>query len=176
MQKKKHSSKGWNRCLFVASKIEILWSIWRTRKFKVIINFEQIIKPFLAWNIYFIFFYQWLISLFTRVLLRVTVYYYYVTYASKAATRRGLQLFFKKDSGRSVNFAKFLNTPFLTEHPRWLLLASQSESSLYSFKTSCSKQSPYLKFKWTVTSWKYSRSNIARKPLFAMLQVFRLLQ
>ena len=162
MQKKKHSSKGWNRCLFVASKIEILWSIWRTRKFKVIINFEQIIKPFLAWNIYFIFFYQWLISLFTRVLLRVTVYYYYVTYASKAATRRGLQLFFKKDSGRSVNFAKFLNTPFLTEHPRWLLLASQSESSLYSFKTSCSKQSPYLKFKWTVTSWKYSRSNIAR--------------
>ena len=175
MQKKKHSSKGWNRCLFVASKIEILWSIWRTRKFKVIINFEQIIKPFLAWNIYFIF-YQWLISFFTRVLLRVTVYYYYVTYASKAATRRGLQLFFKKDSGRSVNFAKFLNTPFLTEHPRWLLLASQSESTLYSFKTSCSKQSPYLKFKWTVTSWKYSRSNIARKPLFAMLQVFRLLQ
>ena len=138
------------------------YDLFGERSSSLIINFEQVIKPFLAWNIYFIFFYQWLISPFTRVLLRVTVYYYYVTYASKAATRRGLQLSFKKDPGRGVNFAKFLNTPFLTEHLRWLILAFQSLSTLYSFKTSCSKQSPYLKFKWTVTSWKYSRSNIAR--------------
>ena len=55
---------------------------------------------------------------------------------------------------------EILRAPFLTEHLRWLLLAFQSESTLYSFKTSCSKQAQYLKFKWTVTSWKYSRSNI----------------
>ena len=45
----------------------------------LIINFEQVIRPFLVFNIYFTFFYQWLIALFARVLLRVTVYYYYVT-------------------------------------------------------------------------------------------------
>ena len=45
-----------------------------------------------------------------------------------------LESFFKKrDSGRGVNFAKFLRISFLTEHPRWLLLAFQSESKLYSF-------------------------------------------
>ena len=59
-----------------------------------------------------------------------------------------------------VNFARFLRKPFLTEHLRWLLLAFQSESTLYSFRTSCSKQAQYLKFKWKVTSWKYSHSNI----------------
>ena len=58
-----------------------------------------------------------------------------------------------------LNFAKFLRTHFLTEHLRWLLQAFRSESTLYSFRTSCSKQAQYLKFKWTVTSWKYSRSN-----------------
>ena len=46
-----------------------------------------------------------------------------------------------------VNFAKFLRTFFLTEHLRWLLLAFQSESTLYSFRTSCLKQAQYLKFK-----------------------------
>ena len=50
----------------------------------LIINFGQVIEPFLVLNIYFTFSYQWLITLFTRVLLRVTVYYYYVTYASEA--------------------------------------------------------------------------------------------
>ena len=59
-----------------------------------------------------------------------------------------------------VNFAKFLKTRLLIEHLRWLLLAFQSDSTLYSFTTSCSKQAQYLKFKWTVTSRKYSRSNI----------------
>ena len=50
----------------------------------LIINFEQVIEPFLVLNIFSLFSYQWLIALFTRVLLRVTVYYYYVTYASEA--------------------------------------------------------------------------------------------
>ena len=59
-----------------------------------------------------------------------------------------------------VTFAKFLITRLLIEHLRWLLLAFQSESALYSFTTSCSKQAQYLKFKWAVTSRKYSRSNI----------------
>ena len=61
-----------------------------------------------------------------------------------------------------VNFAKFLGISFLREHLRWLLLAFQSESTLYSFRTSCSKQAQYLKFKWTKTSWKYNRSNIVQ--------------
>ena len=34
-----------------------------------------------------------------------------------------------------VNFAKFLNTPFLTKHLWWLFLAFQSESTLYSEST-----------------------------------------
>ena len=72
-----------------------------------------------------------------------------------------------------VNFAKFLRTPFLTEHLCWLLLALQNESTLYSFRTSCSKQAQYLKFKLTVTSWKYSRSNSSNK--FSLL-CFRLLE
>ena len=52
-------------------------------------------------------------------------------------------LFFNKVLGlRSFRaiFVKFLKTPFLTEHFRWLLLAFKSESTLYSFRTSCSKQ------------------------------------
>ena len=59
-----------------------------------------------------------------------------------------------------VNFATFLRTFFLTEHLRWLLLTCQSESTLYSFRTSCLKQAQYLKFKLSKTSWKYNRSNI----------------
>ena len=47
----------------------------------------------------------------------------------------------------TVSFAKFLRTSFLTEHHRWLLLAFHSESTFYSFRTSCSKQAQYLKFK-----------------------------
>ena len=62
-----------------------------------------------------------------------------------------------------ANFAKFLRTLFLTEHLRWRLLAFQSKSILYSFRTSCSKQAQYLKFKSTVTSWKYNRSNSSDK-------------
>ena len=61
-----------------------------------------------------------------------------------------------------VSFTKFLRTPFLKEHLRWLLLAFRSESTLDSFRTSCSKQAQYLQFMWTVTSWKYSLSNIVQ--------------
>ena len=46
-----------------------------------------------------------------------------------------------------VDFAKFLRIPFPTEYLQWLLLAFRSESTLYSFRTSCSKQAQYLKFK-----------------------------
>ena len=50
----------------------------------LMINFEQVIEPFLVLNIFFHFFsYQWLITLFTRV----TVCYCYVTYASKVVVK-----------------------------------------------------------------------------------------
>ena len=114
-----------------------------------------------------------LISLFTIARLRVTVYYYYLTYASEAVVRScSVKKLFLKISQSShenawhrcfpVNFAKFLRTFFLTEHIRWLFLAFPSESTVYSFRTSCSKQTQYLKFKWTKTSWKYNRSNIVQ--------------
>ena len=61
-----------------------------------------------------------------------------------------------------VNVAKFLRTPFLTEHLWRLLLAFQSESTICSFGTSSSKQVQYLKFKWTITLRKYSHSNKAQ--------------
>ena len=97
--------------------------------------------------------YQWLITLFTRVLLRVTVYYYYVAHASEAVVRscsvkkafleisQNLQenacarvSFLKRRLWKRcfpVNFAKYLRTSFLTEHLWWLLLAFQSESTLH---------------------------------------------
>ena len=59
----------------------------------------------------------------------------------------------------SCEFYEIFKNTFLTEHLRWLLLTFYSESTLRSFRTSCSKQEQYLKFKLTVTSWKYSRSN-----------------
>ena len=61
-----------------------------------------------------------------------------------------------------VNFEKFLRTPFLTHTSGGCFWrAFQSESTLYNFRTSCSKQAQYLKFKWKVISGKHSRSNIA---------------
>ena len=51
----------------------------------LMINFEQVVELFLVLNNYLT--YQWLIALFTRVLLRVTVYNYYVTFASVAVAR-----------------------------------------------------------------------------------------
>ena len=72
-----------------------------------------------------------------------------------------------------VNFSKFLRKPFLTEHHRWLLLAFQSESTLYSFKTFCSKQAQYLKFKLTVASWKHSRSNKVQGYILASVKILK---
>ena len=157
----------------------------KERASSLIINFEQVIEPFLVLNIYFIFFLSVgdctkelikefikelkelklkkefissLIVLFRIVRLRVTVCYYYLMYASEAVVRRcSVKKLFLKISKSSqenawhrcfpVNFAKFLGTFFLTQHIRWLFLAFQSESTVYSFRTSCSKQTQYLKFK-----------------------------
>ena len=134
-----------------------------------------------------------MIALFTRVLLRLTVYYY-LTYASEAVVRRCsvekafLEIsqnshenacvrvpFLKKRPWHmcfSVNFAKFLRTSFLTEYIRWLLLAFQSESTVDSFRTSCSKQAQYLKFKWTKTIWKHNRSNIVQTSFLCYVAGF----
>ena len=125
-----------------------------------------------------------MVALFTGVLLRVTVYYYHVTYASEAVVKScsvkkaSLEIsqisrenacaracFLKKRLWHRcfpVNFSKFLRTSFLTEHLRWLLLTFQSESTLYSFRTSCSKTAQYLRCKSAKTSWKYNHSNIVQ--------------
>ena len=50
MCKTKHSSKGYNRCLFIVSKVDI-----RKRASSLIIHFKQVVS-FLVWNIYFTFF------------------------------------------------------------------------------------------------------------------------
>ena len=86
-------------------------------------------------------------------------------FAKFTGKRLCLSLFFIKKK-------KFLRTSFLTENLRWLLLAFQSESTLYSFRTSCSKQVQCLKFQWIKTSWKYNRSNIVQTSflfLFSLL-------
>ena len=125
-------------------------------------------------------------------------YYYYVTYASEAVVKSCsvkkafLEIlqnslenacarvsFLKKRLWHRcfpVNFAKFLRTSFLIEHLRWLLLTFQSESTLYNFRTSSSKQAQYLKFKWTKTSWKYNRSDIVQTSFLCYVEAFRLLQ
>ena len=53
----------------------------------LILNFEQVIESFLVLIFFSLFSYQWLIALFTGVLLRVTVCYYYVTYVSEAVVK-----------------------------------------------------------------------------------------
>ena len=130
----------------------------------LIINFEQVIEQVL--NIYFTFFLPVVDCTFTRVLLRLIVYCYYVTYASEAVLRScSVKKAFLEISQNSqenacarvsslkmrfwhscfpVNLGKFLRTSFLTDHLWWLLLAFQSESTLCSFRTSCSKQMQYL--------------------------------
>ena len=54
------------RCLFSVSNLDIIWLSMTAPEF--IIIFEQVMKSFLVWNIYFTFLYHWLIALFTRVL------------------------------------------------------------------------------------------------------------
>ena len=110
----------------------------RERAISLTINFEQVIKPFLIWNIYFSFFLALVDYSFYKSTIESTVYYYYVTYASEAVVRRCsvkkafLEIsqnsqentcarvsFFKKETLAQVfscDFAKFLTTLFLTEH------------------------------------------------------------
>ena len=78
MCKTKHNSKYCKWYLFVVSKIEIIWSSRTTPDF---INYQiwTSYKTFLSLKS--LFSYQWLIAVFTRVLLRVTACYYHVTYA-----------------------------------------------------------------------------------------------
>ena len=176
-------SKDCNRCLFVVSKIDILWSSWRTAS-SLNINFEQVIKPFLVLNIYFTFFLSVVDCTFYKSNIRSNCKLLLCHVRVRSSPQ---ELFCKKDVLKNfakftgkwlwhmcfpVNFVKFLRTFFLTEHLRWLLLTFQSESTIYSFRTSCSKQAQYLKFKWTVTSWKYSLSNIVQTSFLCYVADF----
>ena len=152
MCKTKRSSKDCNRCLF---------NVAGERVSSFIINFEQVIKPFLVWNIYFIFLLSVVDCTFYKNNIESNCILLLSQYKSEAVVRRcsvkkvlleipqRLATLFKKRFWHNcfpVNFAKFLKTFFLTEYFRWLLLAFQSESTLYSFRTSCSKQALYI---WT---------------------------
>ena len=158
MCKTKHSSEDCNRCLLKYAQLnrclvkQTFSHVVGEPANSLIINFERVIEPFLVLNIS-LFSYQWLIALFTKVLLRLTVYYYYVTYPSEGVFRScsvnkefleisqnsqenacaGVSFLKKRLRHRwfPVNFGKFLRTSFLTEHHRWLLLAFQSESTPY---------------------------------------------
>ena len=56
MYKIKRSSKDSVRCLFNVSKIGIIWYLVGQYLSSLIINFEQVIKSFLFWDIYCTFF------------------------------------------------------------------------------------------------------------------------
>ena len=134
----------------------------------LIINFEQVIEPFLVLNIFFTFFLSVVDSTFYKstiksncILLlchvrlrssrqelfcKKVVLRNFAKFTGKCLCRVS---FFKKRLWHRcfpVNFAKILRTSFLTEYLRWLLLTFQGESTLYSFRTYCSKQVQYLKF------------------------------
>ena len=158
MYKTKHSSKDCNRCLSIASKIDILWSSRKTREF--IINFKQVIKSFLVWSIYFAFslsvvhctLYKSNIKSDCKLLLcHLPVRSSGQEVFCKKAVLEVLQSLQQNTCARvsflkrrlwyscfPVNFAKFLRTSFVTEHLRWLPLSFQSEPTLNNFRTSCS--------------------------------------
>ena len=77
MCKTKHSSRDCSRCLFIVSKIV------GEPVSLLIINFEQVIEPFLVLNIYFTFF----LSVVDCTFYKSTMLLYYVTYASEAVVR-----------------------------------------------------------------------------------------
>ena len=150
----------------------------------LIINFEQVIKPFLVWNIYFTFFlsvddcpfYKRTIKsncvlLLCHVRVRTSRKEVFCkkgvlrSFAKFTGKHFCQSLFFKKETLAQVfscEFCEISKNTFPYRHLRRLLLEFQNESTLYRFRTSCSKQGQYLKFQWTVTSWKYSRSNIVQ--------------
>ena len=154
------------------------------RASSLIINFKDVKKPLLVLNIYFTFFLSVVDCTFSksnvkslRILLlwhvrvrssRPEVFckkaFLEISQNSQKNTCARVSFLKKRLWHRCfpVNFAKFLRTYVLTEHLRWLVLGFWSESPLYNFRNSCSKQAQYLKFNWTVTSWKYSRLNIVQ--------------
>ena len=135
----------------------------------LIINFEQVIGPYLVLNICFTFFLIVVDCAFYKSIIKSNCIL--LCHVRVRSSRQALFCSVKKmfleisqnsqenacarvsflnkrlwHRGFPVNFAKFLRTSFLTEHLQWLLLAFQSESALYSFRTSRSKQAQYLKF------------------------------
>ena len=83
-------------------------------------------------------------------------------------------LFYKKEALAqllSVNFAKFLKTSSLTEYLRWLLLTFQSESSIYTLRTSCSKQAQYLNLSEQKIHENINVQTQFKQVFFAMLQL-----
>ena len=71
-----------------------------------------------------------------------------------------------------VNFAKFLRTPFLIEHLRWLLLYSQKmfcESLLQRDFPLKSHHEMFLKFFWTVTFKNSSKWRLLDKVFWNLL-------
>ena len=71
-----------------------------------------------------------------------------------------------------VNFAKFLRTPFLIEHLRWLLLYSQKmfcESLLQRDFPLKSHHEMFLKFFWTVTFKTSSKWRLLDKVFWNLL-------
>ena len=157
MCKTKHSSEDCNRYLFIVSKIDILWSSRRAREF---INhyFEQVIEPFSVLNIYFTIF----LSVVDCTFYKSTIKSNCILLCHACVRSSRQELFcknsilrnFAKFTGKRLCLSlffikkkKFLRTSFLTENLRWLLLAFQSESTLYSFRNSRSKQGQYVKFK-----------------------------
>ena len=98
---KQNSSKDCNRCLFILSKIDMLWSTRRTREF-ININFEQAIEPFLVFNIYFTF----SLSVVDYTFYKSTIKGNCILLLCRARVRSSCQeLFCKKSILR--NFAKF---------------------------------------------------------------------
>ena len=118
-----------------------------------IINFEQVMQPFLVCNIYFTFFLSVVDCNFYKSTIQsicALLLCHVLLRSSRQEVFYRLSTLLKKRLCYScfpVNFAKFLQTPFITEQLRWLLMAFQSESKLYSFRICSWKQAQYLKFK-----------------------------
>ena len=124
--KTKYSSKDCNRCLFVVSKIDILWSSWRTAS-SLNINFEQVIKPFLVLNIYFTFFLSVADSTFYKSVINsnCTLLLCHVRVRSSSQ-----EVFCKK--GVLRNFAKFTG-----KHPNNFLIKLQASFFLQNTYGGC---------------------------------------
>ena len=78
MSNKKAVKSASDTCLLLAK--YTLSDLVGQRPSLLIINFEQVIKAFLIWIIYFTFFLPLVDCTFTKALLRVAVFYYHVTY------------------------------------------------------------------------------------------------